>query len=102
MDVCVCLSGADGRVGEGHEGHHRDVSRVRIPGRMGASHGCCVLLYSCCVVQKKGKGEERMGVGGRGKYPGAPPHHIRKKEKNKPTVKRYQGERLLKKKKRLA
>jgi hypothetical protein len=67
---------------------------------MGASHGCCVLLYSCCVVQKKGKGEERMGVGGRGKYPGAPPHHIRKKEKNKPTVKRYQGERLLKKKKK--
>jgi hypothetical protein len=54
-----------------------------------ASHGCCVLLYSCCVVQKKEKGEERVGVGGRGKYPGAPPHHIRKKEKNKPTVKRY-------------
>jgi hypothetical protein len=31
----------------------------------------------------------KVGVGGRGKYPGAPPHHIRKKEKNKPTVKRY-------------
>ncbi|KAJ3629003.1 hypothetical protein MTP99_013430 [Tenebrio molitor] len=26
-----------------------------------ASHGCCVLLYSCCVVQKKEKRE-----GGRG------------------------------------
>jgi hypothetical protein len=70
-----------------------------------ASHGCCVLLYSCCVVQKKEKGEERVGVGGRGKYPGAPPHHIRKKEKNKPIVKRYligqvvKGERLFKKKK---
>ncbi|KAH0822733.1 hypothetical protein GEV33_000059 [Tenebrio molitor] len=41
-----------------------------------ASHGCCVLLYSCCGVQKKEK--ERVVVGGRGKYPGAPPHHIRK------------------------
>jgi hypothetical protein len=64
-----------------------------------ASHGCCV-LYSCCVVQKNEKGEERVGVGGWGKYSGAPPHHIRKKEKNKPTVKRYligqvvKGERL--------
>jgi hypothetical protein len=26
------------------------------------------------------KFEERVGVGGRGKYPGAPPHHLRKKE----------------------
>jgi hypothetical protein len=44
-----------------------------------ASHGCCVLLYSCCVVHKKEKGEEMVGVGGRGKYPGAPPHHIKRK-----------------------
>jgi hypothetical protein len=51
-----------------------------------ASHGCCVLLYSCCVVQKNEKEEERVAVGGRGKYPGAPPHHIKEKEKNKPTV----------------
>jgi hypothetical protein len=64
-----------------------------------------VLLYSCCVVQKKEKGEERAGMGGWGKYPGAPPHHIRKTEKNKPTVKRYligqvvKGKRLHKKKK---
>jgi hypothetical protein len=64
------------------------------------SHGCCVLLYSCCVVQKKEKGEERVGVGGRGKYPGAPPHHIRKKEKNKSRPQSYligqvvKGERL--------
>jgi hypothetical protein len=49
--------------------------------------------------RKRRKGEERVGVGGRGKYPGAPPHHIRKKEKNKPTA-RYligqvvKGERL--------
>jgi hypothetical protein len=72
-----------------------------------ASHGCCVLLYSCCVVQKKEKGEERAGMGSWGKYPGAPPHHIRKTEKNKPTVKRYligqvvKGKRLHKKKKKL-
>jgi hypothetical protein len=65
-----------------------------------ASHGCCVLLYSCCVVQKKEK--ERVGMGSRGKYPGAPPHH-RKNDKNKPTVKvpdrpsNVKGERLKKK-----
>jgi hypothetical protein len=32
------------------------------------------------VLSRKGKGEERVGVGGRGKYPGAPPHIKRKKE----------------------
>jgi hypothetical protein len=31
------------------------------------------------VSSRKEKGEERVGMGGRGKYPGAPPHHIRKK-----------------------
>jgi hypothetical protein len=39
------LVGADGRVVEGRatlSRHHREVSRVQIPGRM-ASHGCCVL-----------------------------------------------------------
>jgi hypothetical protein len=63
-----------------------------------------VLLYSCCVVQKKEKGEETVGVGGRGKYPGAPPHHIRKKEKNKLNAKvpdRPNGERGKAIKKRL-
>jgi hypothetical protein len=44
-------------------------------------------LYSCCGVQKKEKEEERVGVGGRGKYPGAPPHHIgKKKRRKKPTA----------------
>jgi hypothetical protein len=38
-----------------------------------------VVLYSCCVVRK---GEERVGVVGRGKYPGVPPH-IRKKREEK-------------------
>jgi hypothetical protein len=33
----------------------------------------------CCVVQKE---EEEVGVGGRGKYPWAPPH-IRKKREEK-------------------
>jgi hypothetical protein len=48
----------------------------------------CVVVFVLCRPEK-GKGEERVGgVGGRGKYPGAPPHHIRKKEKNKPTVKK--------------
>jgi hypothetical protein len=47
---------------------------------------CCVRVVSS---KKKEKGEERVGVGGRGKYPGAKPHHKRKKEKNKPAAKRY-------------
>jgi hypothetical protein len=37
-----------------------------------------VVLYLCCVQ----KGEEKVGVGGQGKYPGAPPH-IRRKEREK-------------------
>jgi hypothetical protein len=32
------------------------------------------------VSSRKEKGEETVGVGGRGKCPGAPPHHLRKKE----------------------
>jgi hypothetical protein len=45
-----------------------------------ASHGCCVVCVSCSP-EKERRGEERVGVGGRGKYPGAPPHHQRKKGK---------------------
>jgi hypothetical protein len=42
---------------------------------------CCIRV----VLSRKEKGDERVGVGGRGKYLGAPPH-IRKKKrgKNKP------------------
>jgi hypothetical protein len=36
-------------------------------------------------LSRKKKGAERVGVGGRGKYPGAPPHLKRKKRK-KPTA----------------
>jgi hypothetical protein len=46
-----------------------------------ASHGCL-----CCirvVLSRKEKGEERVGVGGRGKYPGAPAAHKEKKRKEK-------------------
>jgi hypothetical protein len=32
------------------------------------------------MSSRKEKGEERVGVGGWVKYPGAPPHHLRKKE----------------------
>jgi hypothetical protein len=64
--------------------HHREVSRVRIPGRM-ASHGCCVVCVSC----RPEKGELRRGEGGRGwpgkvpRSPAAPP-----KEKGKKLVDR--------------
>ncbi|KAH0807496.1 hypothetical protein GEV33_015295 [Tenebrio molitor] len=37
-----------------------------------------VVLCAFRVVQKR-RGKERVGVCGRGKYPGAPPHHQRKK-----------------------
>jgi hypothetical protein len=40
-----------------------------------------VVLCAFRVVQKR-RGEERVGVGGRGKYLGAPPHHQGKKGKN--------------------
>jgi hypothetical protein len=36
------------------------------------------------VLSRKKKGEERVGVGGRGKYPGAPPH--KGKRGKKPTA----------------
>jgi hypothetical protein len=59
MDVCVCLSGADGRVVEGRATlfrHHREVSRVRIPGRMGLPWMLCVVVFVLCRPEK---GEER-------------------------------------------
>jgi hypothetical protein len=84
MDVCVCLVGADSRVVEGRatlSRHHREVSRVQIPGRMGLPWMCVFHV----VLSRKKKGEERVGVGGRGKYPGAPPH-IKGKKRKKPTA----------------
>jgi hypothetical protein len=63
MDVCVCLSGAYGRVVEG-----RAVTLFRPPrgrqdsnpGRMGHPWmSCCVRIVS----SRKEKGEERVGVG---------------------------------------
>jgi hypothetical protein len=49
-------------------------------------------------VSSRKRRRKRVGVGSRGKYPGAPPHHIKKmkNEKNKPTAKvpdRPSGER---------
>ncbi|KAH0821666.1 hypothetical protein GEV33_001125 [Tenebrio molitor] len=76
MDVCVCLSGADGRVVEGRATlfqHHREVSRA---------DGPPMDVVCCCihVVSSRKRRRERVGVGSREKYPGAPPHH-RKNEK---------------------
>jgi hypothetical protein len=36
--------------------------------------------------RKRRKEKRRVGVGSRGKYPGAPPHHIGKKRRKKPTA----------------
>jgi hypothetical protein len=35
------------------------------------------------VLSRTEKGEERVGVGGRGRYPGAPPHVKGKKQERK-------------------
>jgi hypothetical protein len=83
--VCVCLSGADGRLVEGRatlSRHHREVSMVQIPGRMGLPWMFVLYFMLCCPERKKG--EERVGVGGRGKYPGAPPHIKGKRGKSRP------------------
>jgi hypothetical protein len=43
----------------------------------------------CCgirVVSSRKRRGERVGVGSRGKYPGAPLHHIGKKRRKKPTA----------------
>jgi hypothetical protein len=71
MDVCVCLSGADGRVVEGRATlfrHHREVSRVQIPGRMGLPWMLCVVVFVLCRPEKG----ERRREGGRG-WPGKVP-----------------------------
>jgi hypothetical protein len=39
----------------------------------------CAIFH--VVLSRKKKGEERVGVGGRGKYPGAPPHKGKKRKK---------------------
>jgi hypothetical protein len=79
MDVCVCLVGADSRVVEGRatlSRHHREVSRVQIPGRNGPPMDVCI---SCCVVQKE-KRRREGGCGWPGKVPWSPAAHKRKKE----------------------
>jgi hypothetical protein len=83
MNGCVCLSGTDGRVVEGRATPPR--------GQQGSNprpDGPPMDVVCCCirVVSSRKRRRERVGVGSRGKYPGAPPHH-RKNEKNKPTVK---------------
>jgi hypothetical protein len=49
----------------------------------------------CCdirVVSSRKRRGERVGVGSRGKYPGAPPHHIGKKRRKKPTARYLIGQ----------
>jgi hypothetical protein len=84
MDVCVCLSGADGRVVEGRATlfrHHREVSRVRIPGRMGLPW----MFVFVFVLWRPEKGGRRRKKADR-------------KVPDRPVV--VKGERLFKKKKK--
>jgi hypothetical protein len=62
------------------EQHSSEVGRVQIPAGW-ATHGCVVLCSYCVVQNGERRAEERVGMGGRAKYPGAPPHHLRKKRK---------------------
>jgi hypothetical protein len=86
MDVCVCHQGLT--VGWWKEERHSSDTTATSAGfesQAGwAAHGCCVLLYSCCVVQKKG--ERRRGQADRKRYL---------------IGQVVKGERLLKKKKNL-
>jgi hypothetical protein len=64
-------------------------------------------VVCCCirVVSSRKRRRERVGVGSRGKYPGAPPHHRKNEKKKQTDRKRYligqvvKGERLKKKQK---
>jgi hypothetical protein len=81
--MCVYVFQGHGRVVEGRATlfrHHREVSRVQIPGRMGL-HGCLCCI-SCCVVQK-GKRRRVGGRGWPGKVPRSPAAHKGKKERKK-------------------
>jgi hypothetical protein len=73
MDVCVCLSGADGRVVEARATlfrHHREVSRVQIPGRMGLPWMFVLYFVLCCPERKK---EKRGGAWVAGESTPEPP-----------------------------
>jgi hypothetical protein len=90
--MCVCVfQGLT--VGWGKEERHSSDTTARSAGFKSqagwASHGCLCCI-SCCVVQN-----ERVGVGGRGKYLGASPHikGKRKRGKNKPTARYQYGEK---------
>jgi hypothetical protein len=48
---------------------------------MGLPWMLCVVVFVLCRPEKR-RGE-RVGVGSRGKYPGAPPHDIGKKRRKK-------------------
>jgi hypothetical protein len=76
MDVCVCLSGADGRVVEGRATlfrHHREVSRVQIPGRMG-------LPWMLCCIRVVLSRKEKRWRGWPGKVPRSSAAHKEKRE----------------------
>jgi hypothetical protein len=89
MDVCVCLVGADGRVVEGRatlSRHHREVSRVQIPGRMGLPWMLCVVVFVLCRPEK---GEERGWAWVAGESTPKPRRTTKEKMRNQADRKRY-------------
>jgi hypothetical protein len=89
MDVCVCLVGADGRVVEGRatlSRHHREVSRVQIPGRMGLPWMLCVVVFVLCRPEK---GEERGWAWVSGESTPEPRRTTKEKMRNQADRKRY-------------
>jgi hypothetical protein len=89
MDVCVCLIGADGRVVEGRatlSRHHREVSRVQIPGRMGLPWMLCVVVFVLCRPEN---GEERGWAWVAGESTPEPRRTTKEKMRNQADCKRY-------------
>ncbi|KAJ3629729.1 hypothetical protein MTP99_014100 [Tenebrio molitor] len=101
MDVCVCLVGADGRVVEGRatlSRHHREVSRVQIPGRMGLPW-MFVLYFMLCCPERKKKEKRRGWVWVAGEST-PEPHRTQKEKRGKKPTARYLIDQYAKKKNR--
>jgi hypothetical protein len=92
MDVCVCLSGADGRVVEGRATLFRGRQGSN-PGRMGHPWMCRVVFVLCRPEWRK----ESRGEGGHGwpgkvpRSPAAPPKEKKKRGEGKKQLSRPQG-----------
>ncbi|KAH0809106.1 hypothetical protein GEV33_013683 [Tenebrio molitor] len=85
----ILVVGADGRVVEGRatlSRHHREVSRVQIPGRMGLPWMLCVVVFVLCRPEK---GEEKGWAWVAGESTPEPRRTTKEKMRNQADRKRY-------------